>query len=288
MIRSLSETLKAVLHDTDLADRYPELLKAQVNFDRPTSAGNAFPPKDQNTINLFLYDIRENMELRTNEPVRTRNNGGITISRPPLRVACSYLLTAWPISGEDIALQEHRLLSQALEVLSRYPTIPSTYLQDKLAGQTPPLPMMTAKTDSLKDPAEFWTAIGNQLRASIVVTATIALDTVTLESAQEVLASRLQINAGMPTYQIAGRVTQPDGTPIVGATATLVELGLVGATDADGRYVLGSMAAGTYTVRVRNGSAVKSASVPVPPPPYPKPPAPPGPRITYDFLFPST
>ena len=44
------------------------------------------------------------MELRSNEPTLRRLNGQVEIQRPPLRVACSYLITAWPIGGTDLAL----------------------------------------------------------------------------------------------------------------------------------------------------------------------------------------
>ena len=36
--------------------------------------------------------------------------------------------------------------------------------------------MMTAQTDGLKEPAEFWTAIGNKLRPSLTVTVTIGME----------------------------------------------------------------------------------------------------------------
>jgi Pvc16 N-terminal domain len=172
MIRDLSETLRAILDDQRLADSFPELNAAQIVFDPPVESFNPA----QTTINLFLYDIRENTQLRSNEPTLTRDNGNASILRPPLRVACSYLITAWPVGGTEPTLQEHHLLSQALLVLSRFPTIPGSYLQGKLVGQTPALPMMVAKSDGLKDPSEFWTALGNKLRPSITATVTISLD----------------------------------------------------------------------------------------------------------------
>src|ERR1700752_3644747 len=107
MIDDLSRTLKAIL------SRAPApLSNAQVVFSRPT---DAFTPP-QTAIDLFLYDIRENVDLRNNEPVITRNrNGQVVTHRQPIRLACSYVVTAWPVgkSGDDAILLEQKLLGQA-------------------------------------------------------------------------------------------------------------------------------------------------------------------------------
>ncbi len=108
MIRDLSETLKAILEDDPALP--PELAAAEVIFDRPTDPFN--PTKT--TINLFLYDVRENTELRSNEYVVERRNHQSIVHPAPLRLNCSYLVTAWPVGGSELALQEHRLLTQAL------------------------------------------------------------------------------------------------------------------------------------------------------------------------------
>ena len=44
---------------------------------------------------------------------------------------------------------------------------PIAFLKGKLVGQEPPLPMMSAThADEMKNPAEFWAAIGNRMRRS--------------------------------------------------------------------------------------------------------------------------
>src|SRR6266852_2742383 len=161
MIRDLSATLDALLTQPGIP---PELGAAQIIFDRPTEPFT--PPLT--TVDLFLYDIRENVELRSNELLYRRplNQQFLEVEPPPMRVACSYLVTAWPVGGTELALQEHRLLSQVLQLFSGLPTIPSTFLQGSLQGQEPPLPMVTAVVDQQKNLSEFWTAIGCKLRAS--------------------------------------------------------------------------------------------------------------------------
>jgi len=274
MIRDLSESLAALLNDAALSSTFPELADAAIAFDRP--ADNFNP--GQTTVDLFLYDVREDMELRSNEPQRTRTNGDVQIRPGPLRVVCSYLVTAWPVGGTEVPLQEHRLLAQALQVLARNRQIPGAFLKGQLIGQEPPLPMMTAQTDGLKDPHEFWTAIGNKLRPSIVVTATVAMDLFPVIVAPEVTTSEIHLgprasatgtglaaSAGPPRFRIAGRVTDASHHAVVDASVTLVELGLVARTDDQGRYHVGAMTAGTYTIRVVKDASVKNVIVTVPP-----------------------
>jgi hypothetical protein len=140
MIRDLSSTLQAVLSDPSLAAPFPELHNALIAFDRPD---DGFKPA-QTTIDIFLFDVRENMELRSNEPRIERLNGQAVIHPGPMRLACTYLITAWPVGGADLVLQEQRLLAQVLQVLSRYPKIPAAFLKGKLVRQEPQLPMMAS------------------------------------------------------------------------------------------------------------------------------------------------
>ena len=165
MIRDLSETLQAILDDAGLEKSFPELAAAQVAFDRPSEQ---FSPS-LTTVNLFLFDIRENTELRAKEPIVERRNGEALIRRPPMRVDCSYLVTAWAAgsTGQELVLAEHELLGQAMQALARYPTIPEKFLQGSLKDQGLPLPLTVGGTNKgeMKDPADFWSALGNKLPA---------------------------------------------------------------------------------------------------------------------------
>ena len=271
MIRDLSESLRALVEDPKWKEAFPELARAQIAFDRPADDFNPAQP----TIELFLFDVRENTELRSNEPMVTRLNGMVATTRPPLRVACSYLLTARPVgvTGTELALQEHRLLSQALQVFASHPTLPATCLQGRLAGQAPPLPLVTARADGLKEPVEFWAALGARMRPAVVVTATISMMPVEAPvTAHEVTATMLTVgqraavdrtgltpSADPASFRIGGRVTwAADHQPVTDATVTLVERGLVAATDADGAWELGALVAGKYTIKVRRGRQART------------------------------
>jgi hypothetical protein len=272
VIRDLSTTLQAILSDSSLAGPFPELSKAHIAFDRPD---DRFKP-ERNTVDLFLFDVRENMELRSNEPKIERRNGEAIIHPAPKRVACSYLITAWPVLGEELVLQEHNLLAQILQVLSAYPHIPATFLKGKLVGQEPPLPMMATHPEELKNPAEFWTAIGNKMRASITVTVTISMEvaapltaaiteTALLRLGERTAADAKTLIPATKTefYRIRGRVTRA-GKAEAGATVAVAGAGLSARTDGDGDYVLGAMAAGAYTLNVQSKGTAKQVNITVP------------------------
>jgi hypothetical protein len=271
MIRDLSESLWAMLDDPALAVRFKELAAAQVVFEPPTEQ---FKPA-QTTLDLFLYDVREDMELRTSEPVVERPTGKAVIRRAPLRVACTYLVTAWPVGGAELALQEHHLLGQALQLLSEHATIPAAYLRGGLVGQEPP--MLAAKPDGMKDPADFWTALRNRPRPSFNVKVTVSMQYPAPAPVGVVTTALVRLGEREPdadtglsdatrteSFRIAGRVTNAAGAPVAGAVVKLSPLRLTTATDTQGVYTFGGVRPGDYTVLVNAGPLSASASFNVP------------------------
>jgi hypothetical protein len=168
MINDLSETLRAILTQPGVP---AALAAAHIVFDRPTEPFNP----TQTTVDLFLYEIRENHELRADPRGQPPGGGARTGAPAPMSLACSYLVTAWPVGGPELALQEQNLLGEALQVLTGYPIIPAAFLRGSLVDQQPLPQMLVLHPDALKNTSEFWTALGNKLRPSLSVTVTIAV-----------------------------------------------------------------------------------------------------------------
>lgn len=247
MIRDLSETLQAILNQPGLPS---ELAEAEIVFERPVTQFNP----QTTCINLFLYDIRENLELRSNESTVERVEGQAIIRRPPLRVACTYLVTAWVVGGTEIALQEHRLLSQVFQVLSRYATIPEPFLQGGLQGQEPPLPLIVTSADGLKNPAEFWTSLGTPLRASLAVSVTLGMTTQAPETVPLAATHDIRLN-GNSRFQVGGQVITAYQEPLAGAQVLLLERNQAFTTDHDGVYRFVGLSSGVYTLQVQPPSS---------------------------------
>ena len=124
-------------------------------------------------VNLFLYDIRENLELRSNEWVVERGSHGKARKKwPPIRVECSYLLTAWAGDIES----EHRLLGKVMMALVRHPTIPGEFLQGSLKDQPSSLPAIALQSGHLEGLGEFWQAIGGKPKAALHYSVTIGVE----------------------------------------------------------------------------------------------------------------
>jgi hypothetical protein len=224
--------------------------------------------------------VRENTERRINERTWTRSNGQIVIHPPPLRVACSYLITAWSVAqtieGElmEVELVEQRLLSQVLQVLSGFPTIPAWFLEGTaLDGQEPPLPMVTAQADGIQNPAEFWNAIGNKLRPSLTVTVTISVPPFPPEAPEPVpIVVTRELAFEQPslselehrTFRIGGRITNAAGNPVEGAVISLVGGGRSATTDRGGYYSLGLVAIGDHTLQIRVDTTTQEVPITVP------------------------
>jgi hypothetical protein len=144
-----------------------------ISFEAPdagfTAGGVALP-----AIDLFLYDVRENAALRSNQWALEKPANGAPLRRPPAtRVDCSYLVTAWASGdGPSPAQDEHRLLAEVLKVLVRVPLVPDNLLVGELQGQQPPLPIVRLSPEPLQNPAELWQALGGKPKAALSLTVT--------------------------------------------------------------------------------------------------------------------
>lgn len=278
MLHTLDTTLKSLLDDTST----PQLVRnAEVAFDRPSETYNP----DKTTINLFLYDVRENTELRNNEPVIERQNGLVTMRRAPMRVSCSYLVTAWiesGVTGEQAILKQHELLGEVLRVFSRWPSIPlptpdekgKNLLQGELKNSLYPISLVTAQTDLMRNPAEFWSALGGKLRPSFTLTATLAMDQQDEPVTAAAVTTKKVVLEGIPTgapetvFQVGGMVR--DATthkPITDVDLMLVESGVQTKSNADGQFSFAGLSAGNYSIRaVKQGYQTKTKSTQVPGP----------------------
>ena len=157
MIQDVDDTLKELL-----VQKVPiEHRVIDIKFDMPNKEWSAAVTKP--TINLFLYDVRENHELRSSQRTITRNGNAGVERRAPVRMDLSYLITAWTT---DIA-DEHQLLGRVLSTLLQFPLLAAEVL--KGAMQTQPLPVQAwiAQPERLPNPWEFWGHMDHGMKAGL-------------------------------------------------------------------------------------------------------------------------
>lgn len=173
MIHEVDETIRSivrrdVINGSDI----------DVVFDAPTKDWAS--RRNSPTIDIYLYDIREDLKRRTSGNIDMRNDAGhITGRRPvPRSFKLSYLITAWTQRAED----EHRLLSAMLGCFLRNDRIPLELMTESLQQNGFPLDI----TIALPPPedralSDVWSALGGELKPSLdlVVITPVDLDRLT-------------------------------------------------------------------------------------------------------------
>lgn len=150
--------------------------EVDIQFDQPRREWSARLSKP--TINLFLFDIRENLRLRGSEQYFTvnRSDGTSEVRRNPVRMDLRYLMTAWVKEAED----EHLLLSSALMGLLRNPFLPVDLFTERLKPQPHPCPVEVASFPPEAGPVdkftEIWGVLDNEMRPGVVITVTVSVD----------------------------------------------------------------------------------------------------------------
>ena len=159
MIEEVDETLRGLIRAEVLSGS-----QVEVSFDAPTKDWAA--RRNAPTINLYLYDIREDLSRRDAAwaPVHAAE-GYVTGHRPPPRYyKLQYMVTAWTQRPED----EHRLLSACLGAFIRHEALGPAEMTGALAEQ--PLPAMVSVALPLgpdRSIADVWSALGGELKPSL-------------------------------------------------------------------------------------------------------------------------
>lgn len=174
MFQDLDATLSTLLKQ-----RLPRDIVEQVSitFRTPDSQ---FPPASVTlpAIDLFLYDIVENRELRDMHATMERQpDGRVLSSKALLRLDCSYLITAWAASGAPAPDEdEHRMLGEVVKVMLMYREIPSEALEGSMKAQAVPLRAFVTPMGQPQSRGEFWQALGGRPRAALNYTVTVSID----------------------------------------------------------------------------------------------------------------
>ena len=254
--------------------------EVDIEFDQPKREWSARVSRP--TLNLFLYDIRENQKLRQTQPMweNELNPEGVTIQRrKPVRLDLYYMITAWATEPED----EHRLLSRTLMTLFRFPNVPNEHLPESLQVQGKNIPMMIAQYHELQNPTDFWSVLDNEMRPGLSFVLTLSIDPYTPVSVPLVSSRDLRVGpSGNPSrrqldlaadaeqfWTIGGSLTSKSPMEFEQVRMTLVERGQAVAVQPGGRFTIGQLRTGTYTLEVAAGdSPARRYYISVPAPDY--------------------
>jgi hypothetical protein len=262
MITDLDEILKQLL--IKKAELDPS--EVEIAFDIPNREWSASISKP--TVNLYLYDIRENRNLRNNEWFTERNGDQATRKKKASRFDLSYLVTVWTNNVED----QHRLLWRVLATLFRYPTIPQELLTGELAAQNYPVITSTAQSEGLfANPADFWSALNNEIKPSINLVVTMPLDLEMGFTAPVVKTTQFAIknlDAEIEKFLLLKGTVSTGGKnkkALAKAVVVAKEAGMSAETDSEGTYLFKGLSAGKQTFQVLvAGKKVKEIVMTIP------------------------
>ena len=295
MIKALDEVLRQFLIQ-ELPIKNGEV---EISFDQPKREWSA--RLNRPTINLFLHDVRENTKLRQFDWQRQQNGDGkkATLQRTPVRLDLHYLITVWATEAED----EHRLLTRTLMALFRYDNVPQTLLPPIFENQPVAIPIKVAQYDEMRNPSDLWSALDNELRPSVNCMLTLAINPFELIDAPLVTTRELRIGPSSdPVWETldadrraaqreqqaeSKEITavdvindQPDifwtiggiihtKQPLEQLRLVLVERGDEITLQPEGRFSIGNLKSGSYTLEISSkGKKPKRHTITVPSPDY--------------------
>lgn len=295
MIDDLDEVLRQLLI-RELPIKNSEV---EIAFDQPKREWSSRLSRP--TLNLFVYDLHENNRLRASKQWRVEYDGdGTTIQRrQPIRLDVHYMTTAWAADPGD----EHRLLTRALLMFLRLPSLPDNLLPESLQNQPRPIPIEVAQPDALRNAPDIWSVLDNEMRPAIAFTVTLSLDpylpvteplvrtrelrvgqtvvptwpslwtamegrTIEEEPSELLLPQLLDERAGRDEFWTIGGNLRSD-RPFEDLGLTLVERGLYVPILSGGRFTIGNLRAGQYTLEVSvKGQEPRRYQIAVPAPDY--------------------
>jgi hypothetical protein len=263
MINDLDEAIKKLL----ITQGVFQPSQVDIKFDLPDREWSASISKP--TINLYCYDVRENLKLRSYDWIQTKDqNGMVSKKKNPARIDVSYLITVW---ANDVG-DEHRILWNVMSTLFKFPEIPDEVLSGDLKNHTCPIKTLTAQPDGLfHNPSDFWAALDNNIKASINYVVTLPLESEIGFTAPPVKTKIIDVRppatAAERIIQVAGtvhRAGKPDQV-IADAKVYAKEAEMTASIDERGCFTFPNIRTGKHTFQVVvAGKVVKDFAVTIP------------------------
>lgn len=195
MLNDVDESLRNLLRAEAL-----EGTDVEVVLDAPTRDWAA--RRNAPTVDVYLYDIREDTSRRFGNTVTIRREDGkVAGYRSPPRVfRLAYLVTAWTQRPDD----EHRLLSALMACLVSHDVLPADAMTPALAAQGYPVSLSIAQPppDNRKVP-DIWSSLGGDLKPSLDVIVTLTVDVGLFKEAAAEIMKPLKVKT-------TGHTTFPD------------------------------------------------------------------------------
>ena len=170
MIHDLDLSLEKIIYEQGKINRN----EIDISFEIPTGDWSARLSRP--TIDLWCFDIRENVRLRNADISAALSRGDRTArtTQPPRRYDLCYMVTAWVRKIED----EHQLLWRVLAALMQVPQLSPEMGEGAIREQAFDIPLVVANMPEFQmSITDLWNVVNNQMRLGFILMATVALET---------------------------------------------------------------------------------------------------------------
>lgn len=218
----------------------PSIFENEINSIMPKKRWVDSPSTDNPKVNIYLFDIKENLELRENEWQTVRYpDGSIQKKRPDIRIDLFYIITFYGQQTElvNAIKEEHQYLAEVLPIVYRYDEIPTESFIDEdgnpISGvPTIPITVMRPKFLEGEGGVQLWSAIEQYIKPAIYIKVTIPINLKQIIEELMVLSKIVNYgfyknNIHIPTedknINFAGIITN-NATPPIPITGATVKL----------------------------------------------------------------
>ena len=221
------------------------------------------------TLDLFLFDIQENTELRETGLQTTRGNGRGIHRMPPRRFDLRYMVSAMT----SVVADEHLLLWRALVTLMKHQTLPDELVPPDVRALGVPVTTKVNKPDDAPRALEVWSALEARPRPSLIYVVTVPVDLEIAIEAPLVLTRTVryrrtrepEARPELGTH-IGGVVRDRTGAPVTDAVVAVAASSRAGVpTDPEGQFVLTGVPLGPVDLRIeRPGASPRTLTIAIP------------------------
>lgn len=261
VLTDLQAALRRVIYERGLIDS----ADVAVAYEAPVKSWVA--ARTGPTIDLFLYDIRENTDLRKGGMETTKVNGRGQVRMPPRRFDLCYLVSVLSTEVED----EHLVLWRLLLTLLKNPILPTELLSESLRKADVPITVKLEAPEGAPKPLEIWGALELPPRPSLCMVVTVPADLEIAFDAPLVLTRTARYRhlhddeAGVDQrHHIGGIVRGRGGVPVVGAHVALAGSTDVGVTNAEGLFTFTGIPDGNVTLHVTHDKRSRTVTFALP------------------------
>jgi hypothetical protein len=264
--------------------RVPGLTPAQISFNAPDQDWrNLILGMPTIALNVYLVELYQDLERRSNETFSTTVGGIVQRRRAPERLHCRYLISAWsPAKANpltDPAIEEAVLLYQVAQVLVDNTPLDATAIY--APGPLPPgfpddmleptLPAVVAPSEPFPKLADFWMRMDTIWKPVIdlIVTMPVAYATRPVGPPVTTLFGEYGtiLHPALEELVAIGGVVRltPSLDPVPGAWVRLVELNRSATSNAAGQFVFTGIRRGSYTLEagaVAHATVTRAIDVP--------------------------